>query len=61
MEKGLPWPVAYPDRGMLEALSISSQASKVAISGDGTIIHRYGVGTGDYDSWRELFDDIAPN
>ena len=61
MEKGLPWPVAYPDTGMLEALSISSQASKIAIGGDGTITHRYGVGRGDYDSWRELFDDIATN
>ena len=34
-EKGLPWPVAYPDEGMLESLGISSQASKIAIGGDG--------------------------
>ena len=59
--KDLPWPVAYPDEGMLESLSISSQASKIAIDGDGTITHRYGVGRGDYDSWQELFDDIATN
>ena len=58
-EKDLPWPVAYPDEGMLESLSISSQASKIAIGGDGTITHRYGVGRGDYDNWRELFDNIA--
>ena len=60
-EKDLPWPVAYPGKGMLEALDISSQASKIAIGGDGTITHRYGVGRGDYDSWRELFDEIASN
>ena len=60
-EKDLPWPVAYPDEGMLEALSISSQASKIAIGGDGTVTHRYGVGRGDYDSWQELFDEIASN
>ena len=59
--KDLPWPVAYPDEGMLESLSISSQASKIAIGLDGTITHRYGVGMGDYDSWQELFDDIASN
>ena len=40
--KDLPWPVAYPDEGMLESLSISSQASKIAIDRDGTITHRYG-------------------
>ena len=60
-EKGLPWTVAYPGTGMLESLGISSQASKIAIGGDGTITHRYGVGRGDYDSWLELFDDIASN
>ena len=59
--KRLPWPVAYPDEGMLESLSVSSQASKIAIDGDGTITHRYGVGRGHYDSWQELFDDIASN
>ena len=59
--KDLPWPVAYPDEDMLESLSISSQASKIAIDGDGTITHRYGVGRGDYDSWQELFNDIATN
>ena len=32
-EKDLPWPVAYPDEGMLESLGISSQASKIAIGG----------------------------
>ena len=60
-EKDLPWPVAYPGTGMLKSLDISSQASKIAIGGDGTITHRYGVGRGDYGSWRELFDDIASN
>ena len=60
-EKGLPWPVAYPDEGMLESLGISSQASKIAIGGDGTVTHRYGVGRGDYGSWQELFDNIASN
>ena len=60
-KKGLPWPVAYADEGMLAALNISSQASKIAIGSDGTIIHRYGVGSGSYGSWTALFDDIAAN
>jgi hypothetical protein len=60
-EKGLPWPVAYAEEGMLEALNISRQASKIAIGGDGTITHRYGTGRGDYDSWDALFDDISVN
>ena len=60
-EKGLPWPVAFPDKGMLDAFNISRQASKVAIGGDGTITHRYGTGRGDYDSWDALFDDISVN
>ena len=60
-EKALPWPVAYPGAGMLESLGISSQASKIAIGGDGTVTHRFGVGRGDYGNWQELFDDIASN
>ena len=60
-EKGLSWPVAYPDDGMLDALNINRQASKIAISGDGTITHRYGTGRGDYESWTALFDDISAN
>ena len=34
-EKDLPWPVAYPDEGMLESLGISSQASKSQSVGTG--------------------------
>ena len=60
-EKGLPWPVAYAEEGMLEALNISRQASKIAIGGDGTITHRYGTGRGDHGSWDALFDDISVN
>ena len=60
-EKGLAWPVAYPDKGMLDALNINRQASKIAISGDGTITHRFGTGRGDYESWTALFDDISAN
>ncbi len=60
-KKGLPWPVAYAEEGMLASLNINSQASKIAISGDGTITHRYGAGRGSYGSWTELFDDISAN
>ena len=60
-KKDLPWPVAYPDEGMLDSLNISSQASKIAIGRDGTITHRYGSGKGGYDSWGELFEDISAN
>ena len=61
-EKDLPWPVAYPGKRMLEALDISSQACIIALGGDGyqnSSLH--GVGRGDYDSWRYLFDEIASN
>ena len=57
----LPWPVAYADEGMLNELRIYTQASKIAIGGDGAITHRYGIGKGDYESWSELFDDIIAN
>ena len=60
-KKGLPWPVAYADEGMLASLNISRQASKIAISSDGTILHRAGTGTAGFDSWTSLFDDIAAN
>ncbi len=57
----LPWQVAYADEGMLDTLRIYTQASKIALSGDGTITHRYGIGKGDYESWGDLFDDISAN
>ena len=60
-KKGLPWPVAYADEGMLASLNIRSQASKIAIGSDGTILHRAGAGTAGFDSWTALFDDIAAN
>ena len=60
-KKGLPWPVAYADEGMLASLNIRSQASKIAIGSDGTITHRGGAGMAGYDSWTALFDDIAAN
>ena len=60
-KKGLPWPVAYADEGMLASLNISRQASKIAIGSDGTILHHAGTGTAGFDSWTSLFDDIAAN
>ena len=57
----LPWQTAYADEDMLETLRIYAQASKIAIGGDGTITHRYGIGKGDYESWDALFKDISAN
>ena len=57
----LPWQAAYADEDMLDSLRIYTQASKIAISGDGTITHRYGIGKGDYESWGDLFKDISAN
>ena len=57
----LPWITAYADEGMLETLQIYTQASKIAIDGNGVITHRYGVGKGDYESWGDFFYDIATN
>ena len=59
--EGLPWVTASADEGMLESLQIYVQASKIAISADGTITHRYGIGKGDFESWADLFEDIASN
>ena len=59
--EGLPWTTASAEEGMLDSLQIYTQASKVAISADGIIIHRYGFGKGKFESWAELFDDIASN
>lgn len=46
---------------MLKELQIYAQASKIAISPDGIITHRFGFGKGSYESWAEFFDDIAAN
>ena len=59
--EGLPWITAYADEGMLKKLKIYTQPSKVALSGNGIITHRYGFGKGDFESWSDLFDDIAAN
>ena len=59
--EGLPWTTAYAEEGMLKSLQIYAQASKVAIDGNGIITHRYGVGKGDFESWSDLFEDIAAN
>ena len=45
----------------MKSLQIYAQASKVAIDGNGIITHRYGVGKGDFESWSDLFEDIAAN
>ena len=58
---GLPWKTAYADEGMLQTLQIYTQASKIALDGSGVITHRYGFGKGDFDSWADMFDDIAAN
>ena len=53
--EGLPWTTAYADEGMLEKLKIYIQPSKVALSKNGIITHRYGIGKGDFESWSDLF------
>ena len=58
---GLPWLTATAGEGMLDTLQVYTQASKVAISSDGIITHRYGFGKGAFESWAELFEDIAAN
>ena len=59
--EGLPWTTAYANEGMLETLQIYTQASKIVIDSDGIITHRYGVGKGAYESWKDLFEDISVN
>ena len=59
--EGLPWTTASAEEGMLDSLQIYTQASKIAINADGIITHRYGFGKGKFESWAELFDDIASN
>ena len=59
--EGLPWATASAEEGMLDSLQIYTQASKMAISADGIITHRYGFGKGNFESWEELFDDMVSN
>lgn len=58
---GYPWTVAHIGRAVWEDLNIFTQGSKVALSGEGVILHRYGYGRGDFASWNALFDDISAN
>lgn len=58
---GYPWSVAQADRTVWENLNVFSQGAKIAISGDGVILHRYGFGKGEFPSWSALFDDISAN
>ena len=57
----MPYATAYADEGMLEALKIYTQASKIALDGNGVITHRYGFGKGEFEDWGDLFADIAAN
>ncbi len=58
-EEGYPWPIAQPDAGVIPNLRIAIQSSKIAMDGDGTIVYREGMGRGDVEEWRELFERLA--
>ena len=57
----MPYATAYADEGMLDTLKIYTQASKIALDGNGIITHRYGFGRGEFENWADLFEDIAAN
>lgn len=60
-DNNLPWPVASAGRGVWQDLRIYSQGTKIALNSDGVISHRSGHGTGDYNDWRHLFQDLSAN
>ena len=54
-ERGYTFPVAVPESKILEDLKVTIQSTKIAFDANGTIIHRYGMGRGDPEIWREVF------
>ena len=58
-EEGYPWPVAEPVGRMLADFRILRQSTKIAFDSRGSITFREGYGTGDEETWRRVFEDLA--
>ena len=57
--EGYPWRVAEAGPGMLRALRIFQQSTKIAVDASGAIIYRDGYGRGDPDTWHQVFRKLA--
>lgn len=54
-----PWPIAHSDRDILVNLHVTQRSTKIAFGADGVIIYREGMGRGDLDKWREVFEQLS--
>jgi peroxiredoxin len=52
------WIIAEPNRDMLAALSIISQATKVGLSSKGELVFRQGYGIVGVDGWKFILSDL---
>ena len=57
--QGYTWTMALLDPDMLRAYNIVSQASKVAVDGNGVIAFRAGYGSESEETWRRIFESLA--
>ena len=56
---GYVWPVALAGPRMLADLRITTQSYKLALSAEGVITYRAGLGSGNAQVWREVLADLA--
>ena len=55
-----PWPVANPaDAAVLQNLGVTVQSTKIAFDRNGVITYRDGFGSGNLQTWRQVFDQLA--
>ena len=58
-DAGYVWPVALAGPRMLADLRITTQSYKLALSAEGVITYRAGLGSGNAQVWREVLADLA--
>ena len=59
VSEGYPWPVAGIDNGILKALRVIRQSTKIALDHQGVITYRAGYADGGPDEWRQVFTDLV--
>lgn len=57
--EGFTWAMALPDPDMLRAYNIVTQASKVAVDGNGVITFRTGYGNESEETWRRILESLT--
>ena len=59
VKRGYTFPVAVPRSGILEALKVTIQSTKIAFDTNGIITHRNGMGKGDPETWHQVFTELS--